>query len=97
LEPDTDIYGTSADAVIVEIQMDFTHYPPSYYPASEDLIAVCSFQNLQPNHHQLVRMVHLMEVLSELIEVKERKHKTPFANTAKYCWPRPTASSSDQL
>jgi hypothetical protein len=97
LEPDTDIYGTSADAIIIEIQQDFTHYLPSYYPAYEDLIAVCPCQNLQPNHHQLVRTVHLMEVLFELIGVKERKRKTPFANTAKYCWPRPTASSSDQL
>jgi hypothetical protein len=30
-------------------------------------------------------MVHLMEELSEQIEVEERKHKTPFANIAINC------------
>jgi hypothetical protein len=48
-------------------------------------MAVCSYENLKLNHHQPVRMVHLMEELSEQIQVKERKHKTPFANIAISC------------
>jgi hypothetical protein len=61
------------------------------------LIAVGSYQNPAQNHNQLLRTAHLIEELSELIKVKERKRKTPFANTAKHCWSTPTASSSDQL
>lgn len=60
-------------------------YPPSSYPEFENLTAVCSYENLKLNHHQPVIMVHLMEELSEQIEVKERKHKTPFASIAINC------------